>query len=582
MKNKQNPPMLPANKDSFKNLLEKLKPLVSASVTPEIIVRAILAKWAAEATPQLRTQPILDEMLLSAPAVVEFSNWLKEDSNILEGSFWLSSAFAALLGKVQQKANAMFFTPPYLSNRILDNAGEALYTAKIIDPACGGAAFLAPAAFHISNKMRLQGKTSEEILSHIENHLFGVEADPFLSELSRIFVAMVLADSIAKVERLPNFRIICGNGLNNSIDSLGSFDLVLSNPPYRKMTSSEVAPLLNQYGSVIEGQPNIYSVFIKRAMDLVKPNGKIVLLTPMSFLSGKSFSKLRMSLTTNGCVERLDLIHDKFGVFLGAEQDAVITVWDKRTLKTKTKIHTLSLSGTATLAGEIELPDSGTPWIAPREPSDAELMNAFSNNIHSLTTYGYKPRTGSIVIHRDKRKRFATKEEANLATKPIPLVWQKDVGADGKFRFVESETIKDRYVDMGITPTSAIINRPVIAMHRVSSPKQTRRLICAHIPDLFRTKYGGVTGENHIYFIVQENDTPLVSIEVLSEMLGTKTLNRLFSCISGVTNVSAYELNKLPLPDPIILQEALDLGKSMDDAVRLGLGLQLEEGTLNG
>lgn len=565
--------MLPPNKNKFGLLLKKLRPLVSTVFTPECIVRAILSNWTANVAPQLPNQITCDEILQLAPAVVEFSNWLMEDSDILEGFFWLSSVFAVLLGKDLQKAKAMFFTPPYLSNRMLDNVGEALFTSKLIDPSCGGGAFLAPAAFRISRQMREEGASSKKILSYIEANLFGVESDQFLAELSRIFIKLVLSKEIISVGRIPSFNIISGDGLTNPINSFEEFDLVLSNPPYRKMITEEVIPLMGQYGSVIEGQPNLYSVFIKRAQDLVKPNGKIVLLTPMSFLSGKSFSKLRISLIKNGDIDEIDLIHEKQGIFLGAEQDAVITVWKKHNSKNKTKINILSLDGVATLAGEITLPDSGMPWITPRDSSDAELLNLFSSNSHSLSAYGYKPRIGSIVIHRDKRKRFATNEDTKQAIKPIPLVWQKDIGADGKFRFLESEAIKDRYVDMGPNPTPAIIDRPAIAMHRVTSPKQTIRLICAPIPDKLRTEYGGVTGENHICFIVQENETPLVSIEVLSEILRTKTLNRLFNCISGVTNVSVYELNKLPLPNPIILLDAINAGKSMEEAVRIGLGL---------
>jgi len=582
IKKNQNLPMLPANKDSFKFLLEKLKPLVSAAVTPESITRAILSNWVAQSRPQLGYLPSGNDRLASTPAITEFSNWLLAESDILVGSFWLSSAFAALLGKDLQKTNAMFFTPPYLSNRILDNAGVALFTSKLIDPACGGAAFLAPAASRISSRMRSQGVPSTKILSHLEANLYGVEVDPFLAELSRTFLAMVLAEEIVKVGRPPEFNIICGDGLTNPANAFGTFDLVLSNPPYRKMSNVEFTPLLEHYGSVIEGQPNLYSVFIKRAKDLAKPGGKIVLLTPMSFLSGRSFSKLRMSLIKDGSVDRLDLIHDKLGVFLGAEQDAVITVWNKRDSETKTKIHTLSLGGAASLAGEVTLPDSGMPWVTPRDATDTELMNVFSSAPHSLSTYGYKPRTGSIVVHRDKRNRFATKKDAAQATKLLPLIWQRDIGTDGQFNFLESETIKDRYVDMGLSPTPAIIDRPAIAMHRVTSPKQSRRLICAPIPETFRAEHGGVTGENHICFIVQENDSPLVPVEVLSEILRTKTLNRLFSCISGVTNVSAYELSRLPLPNPISLREAIDAGRTMDDAVRIGLGLQVNTGDQNG
>lgn len=574
--------MLPSNKDTFKLHLEELKTLVSASVTPDLIISAVLTNWIAKLKLDFLSQHHEKDHLLKSEYVVKFSNWLENHCDILEGAFWLTSAFAGLLEKDFQKANAMYFTPPYLSNRMLDNTGELLFTSKLIDPACGGGAFLAPAAFRISNHMKAQGISSDNILSHIEGNLFGIEANPFLAELSRIFLTMVLAEVILETGRTPNFNIICGDGLTYPLNASGTFDLVLSNPPYRKMIRDEVEPLLSQYGSIIEGQPNLYSVFIKRAIDLVQADGKIILLTPMSFLSGKSFSKLRKIMVNEGRVDRLDLIHNKQGVFLGAEQDAVITVWEKRISEIKSKIHMLSLREEAVFTGEVKLPHLGTPWPIPRDLSDAELMEAFSINLYSLISYGYRTRTGSIVVHRDKRKRFANREDGAQSIRLMPLIWQRDIGTDGKFNFLESETINDRYIDMGTNQTSAIIDRPAIAMHRVTSPNQSRRLICALIPEKFRAQFGGVTGENHICFIVQENDNPVVPIQVLSEILRTKTLNRLFISISGVTNVSGYELNRLPLPNPVSLLKAIDDGKTIEDAVRIGLGLQVNSGDQNG
>lgn len=564
--------MLSNNKNGFKPLLQGLSSLVKQGNTPSDVVRATLARWMSQCTPALKTQSLEKPVLINEISVIAFSEWLNE-LNILDGSFWLSSAFAGLLGREMQKSSAMFFTPPRLSRRMLDNAGTALFDGKFVDPACGGAAFLAPAAQRIAAHLVNSGNSSKEILNHLQTRLYGVDTDPFLCELSLAFINMVLYEHIQKVDEIPKFNVICANGLTALSENHDSFDLVVSNPPYRKMSKEEVNPLKDRYGTIMEGQPNLYSLFIKLATDLTKPRGKVVLLTPMSFLSGRSFARLRMNLLTNGEISQLDIIHDKLGVFLNAEQDAVITVWNKSGQAGNAKIYSLSRGGTTILTGHLLLLATDAPWVTPREIEDSELLPLFAQAKHNLQTYGFSPKMGAIVVHRDKRNRYATLKEAKAAKKVIPLIWQRDIGTDGKLKFDEGHSANDRFIDMELDSALSIVKCPAIAIQRVTSPKQSRRLVCAPIPKELRVKFGGVVGENHVCLIEQQSDNPAVSPEILSEILRTKMLNRLFRCISGVTNVSAYELNKLPLPDPTKVLNAIHQGKSVEDATRIGFGL---------
>jgi adenine-specific DNA-methyltransferase len=59
----------------------------------------------------------------------------------------------------------------------------------------------------------------------------------------------------------------------------------------------------------------------------------------------------------------------------------------------------------------------------------------------------------------------------------------------------------------------------------------------------------------------------------LAKLLSTHTVDRYFRCISGATNVSAFELNQLALPDPDALAKTITSGKSMNEAVNLAYGL---------
>lgn len=405
--------MLPANKTAFNLLIRGLRKLLVAGVEPEDVTRALLASWMEDRSPHLPA-PESSEALRSKPEIQKFVLWLTQ-CEVITGAFWLSSAYTHLIEPGYRKANAMYFTPPSLTTRLIDNVQqhrELSLLGRIVDPACGGAAFLAPAAQRIAKILLAQGGSADSVLRHIEANLFGCDTSEFLCLLSSTFLQMVLADLILEAGRAPYFNIVVGDGLSLFEEVRGTFSLVLCNPPYRKMTQVELAPHADAYKAVLKGQPNLYSLFILRATQLLAPAGVAGLLTPMSFLSGQSFSGVRSELLAKGAVRQLDLIHAKSGVFLGAEQDTVITTWVKET-DSRQPIVAYCLAGDiCTPAGKLTLSSSALgPWPVPRACKDAELLPLFSCPPSNLMEYGYSSRTGAIVIHRDSRPRFL--EEAD-------------------------------------------------------------------------------------------------------------------------------------------------------------------------
>lgn len=564
--------MLPNNKKLFEGLLKGLQ---KSSNSPTDLVSAILQCWLETSYPSL-TRPSVEARLLQEPIVTEFATWLS-GLDLMTSAFWLSTAYASLTGNEVRKRHSLFFTSPYLASQILDNAGGNLLRGKIIDPACGGAAFLAPAAERISRELTKRGNSSEQIIEYLERNLYGCDSDTFLCELSATFLKMVLVDHIVKAGREPIFNIRLGDGLTAFKNDLGSFKLVLCNPPYKKLTREELAPYLELYADILKGQPNLYALFMRRAMHLLKANGTAVLLTPMSFLSGQYFSKLRQTLADEGRVQQLDLIHEKTGVFLGAEQDSIISVWRKRDKDSAkpTSIYLLSSGSARSYMGELVLSKADTPWPVPRTNSDNELLNLFKNPSHSLSSWGYKPKTGTIVIHRDKRRRYKQIHANSSAILPLPLIWATDIGVDGVLHLNARGRNESNFVDMESASCISIVRRPAIAMQRVTSNDQKRRLICAPIPSELCSTYGGVVGENHVCLIEKTVASSTITPEFLTAILKTETMDRLFRCISGATNVSAYELMRLPLPDPHKIEAALKSGKNMEEAVRVGFGLPI-------
>ena len=564
--------MLPNDKKTFEKLLKGLR---KTEHSPRNLVGGILHLWLKTSYPRL-TRPRAEKKLLEAPIVAEFAAWAS-GLDLLTGAFWLGSAYASLSGNEARKQNSLYFTPPYLASRLLDNADEALLLGKIIDPACGGAAFLVPAAERVAKKLATRGYTSAQIVEYLEANLYGCDNDAFLCELSETFLRMVLSEHIESAGREPTLNIQLGDGLTAFENQVSTFSLVLCNPPYKKLAKAEAAPYLGPYADVIKGQPNLYTLFMRRSTRLLASKGKAVLLTPMSFLSGQYFSKLRQLLTQEGHVNKLDLIHEKEGVFLGAEQDSVITVWDKSGAAAPTVINALSAESGCSAVGSLSLSKADKPWSVPRTHADNELVPFLQRPKHSLSSYGYKPRIGAIVVHRDKRGRYDQIDGNIQAKHPIPIIWASDVGRDGVLRLNADGRNEFNFVNMESASSTCITRQPAVAVQRVTSHEQTRRLVCAPVSGTVISAYGGVVAENHVCLIERTAPSSSVTPELLSDILRTETMDRLFRCISGATNVSAYELMQLPLPNPKKVRTARKHGYTMEQAVRIGFGLPILE-----
>ena len=102
----------------------------------------------------------------------------------------------------------------------------------------------------------------------------------------------------------------------------GGFDIVIANPPYGYIFKKEdfLPQLLKKY-IVAEYKVEAYSIFIERAIELLKKNGILNYITPYTYISGVYFSKLRQFLSKLD-VKKMLLLGKK--IFEAAEVDTSI------------------------------------------------------------------------------------------------------------------------------------------------------------------------------------------------------------------------------------------------------------------
>ncbi|WP_442783609.1 HsdM family class I SAM-dependent methyltransferase [Collimonas fungivorans] len=509
--------------------------------------------------------------------IQSFVEWLC-CRDFLEAAYWLSSAYSIWTGQEYRKKLAMFFTPPSLTRRLLDDLeqfGASFLKHSFFDPACGGAAFLAPIALRMKSELKAKGKSDEHILRHVEQHLFGTDLDPVLCQMSNQFLRIALADEIVQARIEPNFHVTKANSLSDVASLYGSFDVLVCNPPYRKMAAEEVAVYREDYDTVIEAQPNLYGLFMTLGLRLLRPTGVAAFVTPTSFLSGQYFSKLRTHLMENAEIVNIGIVRDRSGVFIDVDQETALTILKRRAPKyateTTANVSVVSRHGDLTSVGRCVIPNSGSAWPIPRTEGDAELIQLIGKSKYRLSDYGYRPRTGVFVWNRDKRPTFHSWKEAKAASAvaPFPLFWSSDIRPGGVVAFdgAPKSNFEPCFVDVLTNSSVSILRRPSVLLQRVTSNDQQLRLVAGVVPTEVFCRFGGFIGENHVVALESQADIPAFSPEVLVAVLGSQPVDRYFRCISGATNVSIFELQLLPLPDPKRLCALLKIGLAINEAV---------------
>src|SRR5712691_12519317 len=193
----------------------------------------------ASAAPIRVTPPAIALGHILDKTVVELARTVGQEVAALpmeQACYQLSATYTALVPSTMRSALGMYYTPPALTDRLLDMAEEAgidWRTARVLDPACGGGAFLLPVVLRI--RKALQDASPKVQLQAITERLCGFEIDPFAAWLTQTWLELALSDLLASCgSRLPEVVQVC-DALTQQHDT-ALYDLVVGNPPYGRIS----------------------------------------------------------------------------------------------------------------------------------------------------------------------------------------------------------------------------------------------------------------------------------------------------------------------------------------------------------
>ena len=246
----------------------------------------------------------------------------------------IADAFETFISYALKGGQGQFFTPRNVVN-LMTRIAKPTRDDLVIDPACGSGGFLVESLKSIWSTIDTFGNelgwTEKDIQREkdkvAEANIRGLEKDDFLSKVAKAYM-VIIGDGKS--------GICCEDSLDEPVHwkdatqqkiQLGTFDLVLTNPPFgkdikiigeKKLQQFELAYTHKSQGGIQvktnkkkdKQQPDV--LFIERSLQLLKDGGRLGIVLPETFFHAPKAAYVRQMLERHNIFFVLDLPHNTF------------------------------------------------------------------------------------------------------------------------------------------------------------------------------------------------------------------------------------------------------------------------------
>jgi adenine-specific DNA-methyltransferase len=468
---------------------------------------------------------------------VHYSGTINQDHKKSHGQFFTPNAIAALMGQFAECRQAQL---------------------RILDPGCGTAILTCS----LIESLLQRGQIIESL------SLVAYETDKRLTPYTRMtldYLKIWLAKYNVSFEfdlRTVDFvldQAHCLNDEGSLFDkSIELFDLVISNPPYFKLSIDDKRAIAAK--SIINGHPNIYSTFMAIAAKVLKPNGQLIFITPRSYASGSYFKLFREFFFRIVEIDRVHLFVSRKDTFVRDKVLQETVIIKGRRVPTVNPNHQVVVQASHGLRDIdspvkkvflqkdlIDIHSNEKILYLPTTDADESVLDIVRRWNGTLSNYNIHVSTGPVVAYRAWD--FITDGSEDDRSMLAPLFWLHNVRPMA-LEWPIAKPEKGQYIQIHHETRSILIpNKNYVLLRRFSSKDDKSRLIAApYFSHYLHVPFIGV--ENKVNYIYRKGGH-LDRNEVvgLCALLNSQLFDTYFRIFNGNVNVSATELREMRLPD---------------------------------
>jgi adenine-specific DNA-methyltransferase len=530
--------------------------------------------FGAETTDEFRADSVSEKSLLD--------EYHKEELAIMD--------YLHLSSLEVRKQLGQYATPKEIARYIVKSVGyipsRDILNKTLIDPACGSGAFLVEGTRIYLAALKKCRVSLHDWYPMVLSAITGVDIDPKACFFARLNLSTLLAPAILEFaarnggETLRPLSVHCDDTLalvaseggtlfynRRTLPLKGRFDFVVGNPPYFKIKDLSES-LKVAFAESIYGHPNAYGLFIHAGIGMMKPNGRLGFIVPRSMLSGLYFKNLRHLIEKETSIREIVYLSERKKVFENVLHGTMILSLERNRAQSgdiavcfvQSAKEMRSPSG-ATIPAQnvIQRLNGLTVWFVADSPEVYSVINRIIKD-HPLLS-GQKidcvAKTGQIVWNRIKPLL-----RARIEPDTLPLVWATDVG---KFTFAFNRMGSARPPFLKVTPKTEglIVRGGSILIQRVTADEQPSRIVACIPEKLIDGRADRYFVENHLNIIQPTQQNPHIDLFFLLGVLNSDIVDFFFRAMNGNTQVSATELNLLPIPLGKYERDIADLAKTI-------------------
>ena len=305
--------------------------------------------------------------------------------------------------------------------------------------------------------------------------------------------------------------------------------------------------------SIVDGQTNIYALFMAICAKLLAEDGQMIFITPRSFASGRYFQSFRDFLFRHVRIDLIHLFNTRKDTFAKDEvlQELVIMRMlpagnDSRiTVSYSQGISDLNCSYQKEYDAKDIVDVNSTEKVVylPVDGRDEAILGLFRSWDGNMEEYGIKISTGPVVAFRAYD--YIMDEPGDDT---VPLYWLHNVIKMLCDHPVQKKD-KGQYIKVAPETRSALLpNKNYVLIRRFSSKDDSSRLVAApYFGNMSQHEFVGI--ENKLNYIYRpKGHLRRDEVMGLTALLDSEMFDAWFRTFNGNINVSATELRMMPLP----------------------------------